>query len=359
MEDSSAIQRRPILVEPFVPPRSPRRAPSRTRVPILSTATTRPLGYVEDPLRHASAENSPTDIGPRRSQSPSQPLGIHHSQLVLENATRPHYWEHPKRGPNPPDSSREGYYDYDVLPTVPVDESPLLISPPPPKQQPLIATQLPTVPIPLSPFDRPWLKLGGRFMSRFEPVPVKALIIHTFLCCVSFPFVYLLCTAASGISLFWCRAVVGAICGTIGLALGYNLMKLSQRGMETVLWATIIHESMHPDGGITLEELNDYVSDHGSVWAAIRLLFGRTFYHKGARRTRRRRYDQTPWTLFTMLFLLAAVIAACLVFIFGRIVDIYTQQERQLAKYHETTVIGDLSAEDIERAVVLADQAYS
>ncbi|KAG8714159.1 hypothetical protein FRC08_012299 [Ceratobasidium sp. 394] len=60
-----------------------------------------------------------------------------------------------------------------------------------------------------------------------------------------------------------------------------------------------------------------------------------------------------------MLFLLAAVIAACLVFIFGRIVDIYTQQERQLAKYYETTVIGDLSAEDIERAVVLADQAYS
>ncbi|KAG8687284.1 hypothetical protein FRC08_012066 [Ceratobasidium sp. 394] len=116
---------------------------------------------------------------------------------------------------------------------------------------------------------------------------------------------------------------------------------------------------MHPDGGITLEQLNDYVADHGSPWAAIRLLFSRAFQHKGARRTRRRKYDQTPWTLFIMLFLFAAVISTCLVFIFGRIVDIYTKQERQLNKYYETTVIGDLSVEDTQRARVLADQAYS
>jgi hypothetical protein len=77
-----------------------------------------------------------------------------------------------------------------------------------------------------------------------------------------------------------------------------------------------------------------------------------------------------------MIFLFVAAVAACLVFIFGRIVDIYTKQEvsrkllqlllgahilfqRQLGKYFETTVMGDLAPDDTKRAVVLADQAYS
>ncbi|KAG9077655.1 hypothetical protein FRC06_008785, partial [Ceratobasidium sp. 370] len=234
-----------------------------------------------------------------------------------------------------------------------------LLTPPTPKRQQSVATQLPTVPIPSSPSDRPGVVLGSGFMSRFEPIPVMALVIHTALCFASFPFVYLLCTAANGLSLFWARAIVGAVSGIVGLALGYNIIKLSRRGVEAALWATIIHESMQPDGGITLKQLNDYVADHGSPWAAIRLLFSRAFHHKGARRTRRRKYDQTPWTLFIMLFLFAAVVSTCLVFIFGRIVDIYTKQERQLQKYYETTVIGDLSVEDTKRARVLADQAYS
>lgn len=48
---------------------------------------------------------------------------------------------------------------------------------------------------------------------------------------------------------------------------------------------------MRPDGGITLEQLNDYTVNPGSPWAAMRLLFSRVFYHKGARRTHRRRYE--------------------------------------------------------------------
>jgi hypothetical protein len=57
------------------------------------------------------------------------------------------------------------------------------------------------------------------------------------------------------------------------------------------VWATIVHESMQPDGGVTLKQLDHYVTDPGSPWMAISLLFRRIFRHKGTRRTHRRRYE--------------------------------------------------------------------
>ncbi|CAE6484465.1 unnamed protein product, partial [Rhizoctonia solani] len=68
---------------------------------------------------------------------------------------------------------------------------------------------------------------------------------------------------------------------------------------------------------------------------------------------------RTPWALMIIIFLLVAILSACLVFVFGRIVDIYTKQERQIHQYVETTVVGDLSAQDVQRAAELSDMAYS
>ncbi|CAE6459739.1 unnamed protein product [Rhizoctonia solani] len=242
------------------------------------------------------------------------------------------------------------------------DSLPLLTprSPPTPNHRTSAATQLPTVPITHTSLpDIPWTVTLGGFMSRFEPVPMWPLIVHTVLCCAAFPAVYWLCTAASGVGLFWARAIVGAVTGIVGFTIGYNLIRLSRRGINATVWATVIHESMHPDGGVTLEQLNDFAANPASPWSAIRLLFRRTFRHKGARRTHRKNYDRTPWTLTIIVFILVAILSACLVFVFGRIVDIYTKQERQLDRYIETYVAGDLSAEDVRRAAELSDTAYS
>lgn len=56
-----------------------------------------------------------------------------------------------------------------------------LLPPPHPRRQMSVATQLPTVPIPASPSEETWAVGGTGFMSSFEPVPMKPLVIHTFL----------------------------------------------------------------------------------------------------------------------------------------------------------------------------------
>ena len=48
--------------------------------------------------------------------------------------------------------------------------------------------------------------------------------------------------------------------------------------------------------------------------------------------------SRTPWTLFIVVFLIAAAVSACLVFVFGRIVDIYTKQEVRML--HNRLVFG-------------------
>ncbi|CAE6440486.1 unnamed protein product [Rhizoctonia solani] len=287
----------PIIVEAFVPPKrkpsGPR--PLSTLTPSRNTSyssTYRPI-IVESPLAHSQedlASPPPSAFDPTK-------LGYPHGI---------------KQGGAPGASD---------------DSLPLLTprSPPTPKRRTSVATQLPTVPIThVNVPDIPWtVNLG----SRFEPVPVWPLLVHTALCCAAFPIVYWLCTAASGLGLFWARAIVGAVTGIVGFTIGYNLIRLSRRGIDATVWATVIHESMHPDGGVTLDQLNDFAANPGSPWAAIQLLFRRRFRHKGTRWTQRKDYDRTPWALMIVVFLLVAILSACLVFVFGRIVDIYTKQE--------------------------------
>ncbi|CAE6334687.1 unnamed protein product [Rhizoctonia solani] len=320
----------PIIVEAFVPP--PRRPSGPRPLPHLApsrntsySSTYRPI-IVESPLAQS-----------REDLSSPPPSAFDPSKLGYQDAI--------KKTPGTSD-----------------DSLPLLTprSPPTPKRRTSIATQLPTVPItPNVVPNIPWTVSFGGIMSHFEPTPVWPLVIHTVLCIAAFPIVYWLCTAASGLALFWARAIVGAVTGVVGFTIGYNLIRLSRRGIDATVWATVIHESMHPDGGVTLEQLNDFAANPTSPWSAIRLLFRRTFKHKGARRIHRRNYDRKPWALTIIIFLFVAILSACLVFVFGRIVDIYTKQERQLDRYVETTVAGDLSVDDVQRADQLSKMAYS
>ncbi|CAE6505141.1 unnamed protein product [Rhizoctonia solani] len=215
------------------------------------------------------------------------------------------------------------------------------------------STMLPSTPLPHSPIP-PGLAGGSGWLARFEPAPVLPLIIHTLLCIVAFPIIYYLSPVANGLSMFWARVIVGGIAGAVGLSLGVNLLDLSRRGIEAALWATIIHESMAGDmGGVTLSELNYHTANPDSPWAATLLLYRRWFKHRGTGRSRRKEYDGAPWSLYIVLFLFTVTVSAALVFVFGRVVDIYTRQVTQSNLYREVTVIGDLSPEDIQRSSAL------
>lgn len=215
------------------------------------------------------------------------------------------------------------------------------------------STALPSTPLPRSPVPR-GLTGGRGWLERFEPAPTLPLVIHTVLCLVSFPIVMYLTPLADGLAMFWTRVIVGGICGLVGLSLGVSLLDLSRRGIEAALWATIIHESMDEGmGGVTLQELDYHTANPESPWAAILLLYRRWFKHRGTGRSKRRQYDAAPWSLYIVLFLFTATVAACLVFVFGRVVDIRARQETQINVYEELAIIGDLSPEDIQRAATL------
>ncbi|KAF8607475.1 hypothetical protein BDV93DRAFT_519523 [Ceratobasidium sp. AG-I] len=212
------------------------------------------------------------------------------------------------------------------------------------------STALPSTPLPHSPIP-PGLAGGTGWLDRFEPAPVLPLLVHAILCLAAFPIMFYLTTEANGLSMFWTRVIVGCICGAVGLTLGVSLLDLSRRGIEAALWATIIHESMDgPAGGVTLSQLDYHTANPDSPWAAILLLYRRIFKHRGTGRSKRRNYDPVPWSACIVLFLITVTISACLVFVFGRVVDIYTVQQTQSNIFSEISVIGDLSPDDIQRA---------
>ncbi|KAG8682129.1 hypothetical protein FRC08_015168, partial [Ceratobasidium sp. 394] len=350
----NAFEQQSIELGPYTP--SPRtRYPSSLGRPLAARL---PYSSSETSiLRFPAQSPGPHNLEAFRSQST---LDLLSPRSIPESIFHSEYSPQPRRRPSFQDLSNSIYYNSSgILSTGTTEDLSPLLTPPTSRRSQYTATRLPTVPIPQTSSEQPWVLQGRGFMSKFEPVPIKLLIIHTLLCFIAFPFVYLLCSVGSGRSLFLSRAIVGGVCGLTGLMLGYNLVQLSRRGMEAALWATIVHESMRPEGGVTLEQLNNYVANPGSPGAAVSLLLRRIFRHTGAKRMHRGKYDKTPWTLIIIVFLFATAISACLVFIFARIVDIYTQQERQLEKYVETSVIGDLSVGDAESAARLISQVYS
>ncbi|QRV80186.1 transmembrane protein [Ceratobasidium sp. AG-Ba] len=207
--------------------------------------------------------------------------------------------------------------------------------------------------------NSPQVQTPQSWRGRFEPVPIAPLLLHALLCFGAFPLVFLVSRAASGMSLFWTRLIVGGLCGGVGLTLGVSLIDLSRRSMEAALWAIIIHESMK---GEIQEDLDYHTANPLSPWAAILLLY-KQFLGKvstnNKKAIRKVHKDGTPWWLCIVLFLITATMAACLVFVLGRVVDIYTVQETQTAEYYETTVVGDVTPEEIARAASQLDDTFS
>ncbi|CAE6338438.1 unnamed protein product [Rhizoctonia solani] len=178
------------------------------------------------------------------------------------------------------------------------------------------------------------------------------------LCFLSFPVIFLVSRAASGMSLFWTRLIVGGLCGGVGLTLGVSLLDLSRACIEAALWATIIHESMRGEVG---NELDYHTHNPLSPWSAVLLLYKKYFKQLSSRNRKaiRRHDDRTPWWLCIVLFLVTASIAASLVFALGRVVDIYTVQQTQTKEYREAVVAGDISAEEIARATKVLNDTLS
>ncbi|KAG9081174.1 hypothetical protein FRC06_005752 [Ceratobasidium sp. 370] len=113
--DNSAIESRPIFVEPYGGPSSPSQTPSGSRGLVRFPTAAWRTTYAEDPRHHVSVDSPPADFGPLHPQSSD----IYNHQPFLDNAHRLDYWERPNGGFNPLDSSR-GHYD--VLMTSPVHQ---------------------------------------------------------------------------------------------------------------------------------------------------------------------------------------------------------------------------------------------
>ncbi|QRW22081.1 hypothetical protein RhiXN_09668 [Rhizoctonia solani] len=196
------------------------------------------------------------------------------------------------------------------------------------------------------------------WLGKFEPIPVVRLLVHMILCFLSFPVIFLVARAASGMSLFWTRLIVGGLCGGVGLTLGISLLDLSRACIEAALWATIIHESMKGEVG---HELDYHTHNPLSPWSAILLLYRKYVKQLSSRNRKaiRRHDDRTPWWLCIVLFLVTATVAASLVFALGRVVDINTIQQTQTKEYYEAAVAGDITAEEIARATTILNDTLS
>ncbi|KAF8890375.1 hypothetical protein BD779DRAFT_1610820 [Infundibulicybe gibba] len=190
------------------------------------------------------------------------------------------------------------------------------------------------------------------FARTFEPPNWRLLITHTVLCLLTYPVLLVFIIIAGGKTLFWTRFLVSTGCGLVGFFLGFSLLRLGKRFLEASTWATVIHQSRVPNHpGVRLRDLAARSDDPTSAWSAVRLLWDRSVY-LGTSRKSRKSYDTRPWSIYIFFFLFLVVAAASLPFLFGRLVTITTTHQSQY--YHEVAVMGDLSTNDIAKAVSLA-----
>jgi hypothetical protein len=78
------------------------------------------------------------------------------------------------------------------------------------------------------------------FSQHYEVPKWKSLIIHTFLCFLSYPVLIAFVKIAEGRTLFWTRVVVGMGSGVTGVLLGRSLLLLSARHLEATGESTTI-----------------------------------------------------------------------------------------------------------------------
>lgn len=70
------------------------------------------------------------------------------------------------------------------------------------------------------------------FYSHFEPTDWRGIAMHAGFCFVGYPFLLLVCLAASNKTLFWARVIVGIGCGLLGFCLGLNPYRFARRYLE-------------------------------------------------------------------------------------------------------------------------------
>ncbi|KDQ65143.1 hypothetical protein JAAARDRAFT_168055 [Jaapia argillacea MUCL 33604] len=187
-------------------------------------------------------------------------------------------------------------------------------------------------------------------MGAFEEPDRKLVILHAILCLAAYGVLHLVARIAQNRSLFWARVLVGAGCGGVGLVLSFNLLLLTQKMIEAAAWATIIHHSEEGGtGGLRIKDLEVMSRSSTSAWVAISVIWNRIRY-LGIKRNVRRSYDDRPWILVVLFFLITMIFGGMLPFIFARIVNITTRIEHQTTQYREVSVVGDLSDQDVAKA---------
>ncbi|EKM82111.1 hypothetical protein AGABI1DRAFT_70724 [Agaricus bisporus var. burnettii JB137-S8] len=199
------------------------------------------------------------------------------------------------------------------------------------------------------------------FSKLYEVPEWISLLIHTFLCVVSYPVLVAFVQIAKGRTLFWTRVIVGIGSGITGVLLGRSLLQLSRRHLEATVWATVIHQSQsHDHPGVQFKHIARHVEDPTSVYNGI-VLFWDRFYYTGTARKNRAHYDPRFWSFHTLFFLMTFVLSVVLPFIFARVVEIDTQLQMQKdrSRYKEVVINGGISDADNERASALVNTVFS
>lgn len=157
--------------------------------------------------------------------------------------------------------------------------------------------------------SQPNLWVRYRILQQYEEPQWKNLIVHSLLCILTYPVLFVSVVLASGRSLFWARFIVGAGCGITGALLGMSLGQLVRPHLEAagtfpphppevkhwvkwlLVWATVIHQSKYENNpGIQLKDLAPHADNPMSVWATCLILWKR-FMFPGTTRKYRVAYE--------------------------------------------------------------------
>ncbi|KDQ10056.1 hypothetical protein BOTBODRAFT_178430 [Botryobasidium botryosum FD-172 SS1] len=248
-------------------------------------------------------------------------------------------------------------------------EAPLLQSPPPNIEYPTASSrhisQASQMTYVQEEYERPGssefdnTKLVDPPPRRAHPIPSRRherpaydlLFTHALYCFGGFVVVYLGGANLHGLPIFWARAVVSMLCGGVGYLLSISLLFIIRRSLEAAIWATVVHESMQGNKGVTLRDLSQltYKLDPRYSWAGWLLLYRRMRKYTGVKR-QNRQYDTRYWSIYILGFIMVALMTEILTFTLERIVVINTAEMHQFHKWTQTSVIGDLSPADDSRA---------
>ena len=241
--------------------------------------------------------------------------------------------------------------------------------------------------------------LSESLFRGFERPSLSRIAILTALCLTSYPAFYLLTIVAKDRSLFVVRAVVSVWCSVVGFALGYIILAIGARHLESasefvpvgcrdflsvirIAWATVIHMS-HEGGGMKLRDLARGSGNPTSFMPAFHILRSRFRNRETARRSRKS-YEFVP-ILCSALCLLTLLQQATMVPVLrilhrprhpGPPVTFFIRTDRsdqyfhrctcrrsaswyflifeqnQYKAYREVLIAGDLSKEDEGRAAL-------